>query len=219
MLQRFDNRPSTLRLLAEINIVKEQTPAARAFLGYLADLRNDPPSQRWAEQMLGRFEATGALPVDERLLRIRSWNVRRDSVSRERTIIGDMMELLENNPKNRMAFEYLMAGYLLTNGVQGIVDNLGRLNELGYERMPRYIQEAVLLYKFFTRKEVDLHGYRIDAKVRRQFATIILTMQYLEKAKRKPEEFLLLLDKEPYRNTYFFRFFSTRLPAAGANKQ
>ena len=219
MLQRFGDRPSTLRLLAEINIVKEQTPAARVFIGYLDDLRNDPLLEQWAEQMLSRFEATGALPVDERLLRIRSWNVRQDSVNRERTIMGDMIELLESNPKNRMAFEYMMANLLLTNKVQGMVANIGRLKELGYERMPRHIQEALLLYSVLARKKVDLHGYQIEAKVRRQFATVMRTMQYLEKAGEKPEEFLLYLAAEPYRNTYFFHFFSTRHSAAGAKKQ
>ncbi|NIA21368.1 MAG: hypothetical protein GWP05_05235 [Anaerolineaceae bacterium] len=219
LLQRFGDRPSTLRLLAEINIVKEQTPAARVFLGYLAGLRNDPRYERWAEQMLSSFETTGALPVDERLLRIRSWNVRRGSLNSERTIVGDMMELLESNPKNRMAFEYLMANCLLTNNLQGVANNIGRLKKLGYQRMPRHIQEAILLYDFFAGRKVDLHGYRIEAKVRRQFATVIRTMQYLKKAGRRPKEFLLFLGREPYRDSYFFHFFSTWRPAAGAKKK
>jgi len=219
MLQRFGDYGATLRLLAEINIVKEQTPAALVFLGYLDDLRNDPLLERWAEQMLSRFEATDVLPVDERLRQIRSWNVQQDSFGHLRTIPGDMEELLKSNPKNRMAFEYLIANFLLINRPQDVVDNIERFRDLGYERLPRHVQEATLLCGPAALKKVELHGYQIEAKIRRQFSTIMRAAKHFGKDPGSRQRFLAYLAGEEYRKTYFFHFFYASPSSAGAKKQ
>jgi len=220
MLQRFDDLPSTLRLLAEINIVKEQTPAARAFLGYLDDLRNDPRYERWAERMLRRFETEGALPVDERLRRIQRWNAPVDSLGAEGgTLAGDLQRLVEGSPDNRMAFEYLMALYLLTNNLEGIAGSASRLRDLGYERIPRHLQEALLLYSARVGKEVDLHGYQVAPATRRRLIALLLTAKDFEKAGRSREQFLAYVAKE-HGNTYFWHYFFSAGPTpAGAATQ
>jgi hypothetical protein len=54
--------------------------------------------------------------------------------------------LLKRNPRNKMAFEYLMACYLVTGQVDKIVANVGKLREFGYERIPPLYEEAILIY-------------------------------------------------------------------------
>jgi hypothetical protein len=54
--------------------------------------------------------------------------------------------LLGRNGRNRMAFEYLMACYLLTGRVDKIVDNIGRLDDLGYRAIPTLYAEEILVY-------------------------------------------------------------------------
>jgi len=45
-----------------------------------------------------------------------------------------------------MAFEYLMACYLVTGRVDKIVENVDRLGDLGYARIPTLYEEAILIH-------------------------------------------------------------------------
>ena len=62
-------------------------------------------------------------------------------------------ELLASNPNNKLAFEYMMAFYLLTRQVDKIAANINRLDDFGYERLPRYYDEAMAIYS--KRKGTD----------------------------------------------------------------
>jgi len=57
-----------------------------------------------------------------------------------------LKRILENRPDNRMAFEYLMAYYLLSGQLNDFVRELPHLKFLGYEKIPRHFEEAILLY-------------------------------------------------------------------------
>ncbi|MHC4986847.1 MAG: DUF6057 family protein [Planctomycetota bacterium] len=57
-----------------------------------------------------------------------------------------------------MAFEYLIAHYLLTRDLEKIVANVPRLKELDYRIIPDYFGEALLLYMNSTGESVDLGG-------------------------------------------------------------
>ena len=57
-----------------------------------------------------------------------------------------LRELLARNSQNRMAFEYLMAYYLLKRDLNGFVANIGRLEDFSYPRIPRHYEEALALH-------------------------------------------------------------------------
>ena len=63
-----------------------------------------------------------------------------------------------------MAFEYLMAHYLLTGKLEKFVENIIRLDDFGYKRIPRHYEEAILLYRGNTGKQVDLHNRKISTE-------------------------------------------------------
>jgi hypothetical protein len=64
--------------------------------------------------------------------------------------------LAEQGGQNRMAFEYLMAWYMLTGQLTKFVQNLGRLPEFGYTQVPPLYQEAAVIYAYGTKKPVPL---------------------------------------------------------------
>ena len=73
------------------------------------------------------------------------------------------MEYLKHH-FHKMAFEYLMAYYMLNGKLEKAVDNLARLNDLGYQRIPRHYEELLLTHNRIYNKEVRIPGRRIDRK-------------------------------------------------------
>jgi hypothetical protein len=91
------------------------------------------------------------------------------------TYSEDLMleSLLQANPRNRMAFEYLMAFYLLTRRPDKLVQNLHRLDDFGWREIPRYYEEAILLYANNTAQQVPLHGRAIRPETLQRFQAFL----------------------------------------------
>ncbi len=86
------------------------------------------------------------------------------------TYDGMLQLYLDAKPKNRMAFEYLMAYYLLTCKFGRVCENLGRLGDFGYAGIPRLYEEAVLLEgRMHPDRPVDLHGRSISPEAVARF--------------------------------------------------
>lgn len=77
--------------------------------------------------------------------------------------------LIESQPDNRKAFEYYMAGLLLTKNIEGVINNLGGMKEAGYVSIPRYIEEAILIYQNSTNTLPDPGGLTINLSTRAHF--------------------------------------------------
>ncbi len=135
-------RPWVLERIAFVNIVKGRPDVARHYLGALSrDLIYGKQARDW----LRALDADPGLSSNADVARARSLWPRLQGRG-TRSIEGVLTELLENDGRNRMAFEYLMAHYLLTGDLEGIVRNVGRCVELGYDPIPRYYEEAMALY-------------------------------------------------------------------------
>ena len=68
-----------------------------------------------------------------------------------------------------MAFEYLMAHYLLTRQLDKFVENLPRLDDFGYDSIPSHYQEAILFYNGITQKKIDPGDREISTEISRQY--------------------------------------------------
>ncbi|MBN1128003.1 MAG: hypothetical protein JXA71_03405 [Chitinispirillaceae bacterium] len=64
-----------------------------------------------------------------------------------------LLRLLERNPRNRLAFDYLMAFYLQTGQTEKLVIRFDHAKELGYTALPRHWEEAVCV--FMSREDRD----------------------------------------------------------------
>jgi len=120
--------------LAWINIIKGQNRTAKV---YLNALRKDLIYRGAAEALIraldDRFPPDQAACVDG----IRSCMYQEGHPGTADDAPEQMLRgLLAHNPHNKMAFEYLMAHYLLTGRVDEIAANMERLKELGYHTIP-----------------------------------------------------------------------------------
>ena len=159
-LEMLDARPRILRELALISVVKRRPDTARVFLSALS---KDIVHGRWASERLRRLNDDPSLASDKDITHWRSLYPPEDERMPMRE--DQMLQRLVNwNRQNRMAFEFLMAHYLVVKNLDGIVANIATLREMGYERLPRHIAEAIEIHAIKTGKQPDLHGFEIDQK-------------------------------------------------------
>ena len=113
-----------------------------------------------------------------------------------------MFNLLESNPHNRGAIEYLTADYLIEGKLKEAIGNIGRFRDIGCAQLPRHLQEAVLLYEQVYREKPDTKGYDINPEVRRRFNKFKQFSRGRDKTTAKPK--LLPIFGDTY---YFYYIF------------
>lgn len=82
----------------------------------------------------------------------------------------DLVSLLRRNPKNHMAFEYLMSCYLLIRQLPWFVDEIEHIRDFPYNRLPLHWEEALLVYMVQTgRTDPVFAGFRISSETIQRF--------------------------------------------------
>jgi hypothetical protein len=133
--------------LATIYIIKGRADTAKVFLGAM---RKDVIEGPWAETCLARLEQDPGLSDDEEIGRLRSVMFQQDAIDTTRSDEKMLLDLLSQNKNNRMAFEYLMAHYLLTVEPGKLVTQVGRLNDFDYADIPALYAEAMAILAYKT---------------------------------------------------------------------
>ncbi|MCK4376293.1 MAG: hypothetical protein KAX19_13230, partial [Candidatus Brocadiae bacterium] len=164
-LELIGERPWILERLALISLAKGETEAGRVLL---QSLSRDLVYRKRARASLSRLEADPSLAGDKEVCHLRSIMMHEDCIgwpSYEEMFI----QLLQDNRRNRMAFEYLMAYYLLVGRIDKVAANIVRLDDFGYSDIPRHYEEAILIYEAATRSRADLHGRSVSPRTLQRF--------------------------------------------------
>jgi len=164
--ESFVRRPTAecLRLLARIALAKDEVEQARAFLSVL---RDDGVHGAWAEDWLGRLRGAAGVPLDAeiasaRLLRLAEEDVHLTAKFVANPIIAgrtvstrkQIASALRQNPRHRMAFEFLMAGYLIDANVAEVVGLLPMAANFSYPAIPPLYEEAAMIHaRVYERRE------------------------------------------------------------------
>jgi len=143
-LETRGERPGILRTLATVNQLLGRPQAAGVFLHRL---ERNPRQAAWARWRLAQLEADPAGDRDVRLQALRSVMVRSDHPGAYVDTETLLRQALEANPHNRMAYEYLMAYYLLGSRLDQAIQLMSRREEVGLTRVPRPYEEAWLLHE------------------------------------------------------------------------
>jgi hypothetical protein len=119
-----------------------------------------------------------------------------------------LLDQLEQDPSNRMAFEFLMGDYLLARDGAKIAALMPRIADMngpayvgpgGQRRTPRYYQEAMAINAEMTGRKVAIDGFEIQPD----------TLQRLDSFKRvvaqaPSKSAAMQAAWEGFRNSYFF---------------
>ncbi len=205
-LEGLGSRPMILQRLALINMVKGNLGSARIYLGALGKTLFHAD---WANNYLDRLENDPNLSGDSYIQHLRSLRLDKDcpiySLYKEKTLLW----LLERNSHNGMAFEYLMAWYMLNKNLSGLAENLKRLQEFGYPELPAHYEEAALIHALPKGKSPSVSGYPSSDRKRRQIDDFTRILKSYGGNKQAAAKELA----RRFHNTYFFYYIYEPLTA------
>jgi hypothetical protein len=207
-LEGLGSRPMVLQRLALVNMVKGNLGSARIYLGALSKTLFHA---EWANNYLDLLETDPDLSGDRYVQHLRSLCLENDcpiySLYKEKTLLW----LMERNSQNRMAFEYLMAWYMLNKNLGKLVLNLERLQDFDYRELPTHYEEAALIYIYGTGKPLNLSGYQPSPQKRREIEDFTRIINSYKGDKQAASEELA----KKFRNTYFYYYMYA---PSGSNK-
>ena len=188
-------RPFMLKSMALINIIKGNIPAARAYLNALS---NTVFYSDWAKEYLDKLDADPTFADD-------SFIQQKKSALLRKTYLGILKDpqvfvyLLDADPKNKMAYEYLMAWSLVAKDFDSFVGFLPKMSNFDYETIPPLWQQAILASKAVGRK-INPKDYQISQRTMQIFNDfdVVMKRNFGNKQSAYPELF------KKYKSTYFF---------------
>jgi hypothetical protein len=188
-----------LEKLAWVNIIKGQNHNAGI---YLNALKKDLIYRSTAEEMLDALN-NGFTPDQAAYIdRLRSYMLQAGHPGTGRDSIEQMLTaLLARNPRNKMAFEYLMASYLLTGQVDKIADNIERINGLGYRNIPTLYEEALLIYLSSKKQKIDASRFDISPQTIQRFYRFVQLRTAMQSHDQQAAINRLILE---FGSSYFF---------------
>ena len=138
----FGYNPKILKSIIKTNIINEEYNIAKRFLGILG---KSFIHKKWVNRYQNYLSDKSLIKKDSLIQLKRKLAPQFDFFIAigERSDI-DLIKLLKENRDNKMAFEYLMAYYLLDFRLEDLLERLGEFKELGYEKYPYCIEEAIL---------------------------------------------------------------------------
>lgn len=199
-LESHGERPMILKHLAMVKMAKGELPAARVYLGALNKTLFYPNR---AKNYLQQLESDASLSANKEIQHLRSIMPKENEIP-PYSVEKIFSTLLERNKKNRMAFEYIMAWYMLSKQLDKFVQNIHRLDDFDYPQIPRLYEEAILIYRFKKKKNVDLNSRSISEESQQRFKDFLQGFYhyYGEHRQKPPAEMT-----KHYGNSYFFYYF------------
>jgi hypothetical protein len=181
-------------------------------------LSYDLASGAWARERLRELERDPEMARDPRVQDLRRRMLRRDDVlavwQRADQPSADverlLLDQLEQDPANRLAFEFLMGHYLLACDLQGVARLAPRIIDMtgpayigpdGRRRTPRLYQEAMSLYALTTGQKPEIEGFEIQPETLRRMEAFRQVM-----VRSAVKEIAVEAARGEFRNTYFFYF-------------
>jgi hypothetical protein len=156
-LDYYGERPQLLQRLALVNMVKNNLGTARIYLGALSKMLF---YSNWANEYLNEIDLDTTLSMNQQVQSLRQIMMDQDRTSDE-NVGGYLLDLLNKNRNNQMAFEYLMTLDILRKDLKGVVSNIDRFNDFNYSPIPRLYEEAILLCSIVPSLKDNLRGKKL----------------------------------------------------------
>ncbi|NQT27265.1 hypothetical protein HQ585_18065 [candidate division KSB1 bacterium] len=161
----YGQTPWVIEHQALINILQEDWAAADKYLQVMGKIG---PTRERAAHYLDIVKDPERLRYEYRLQQLKALRPENNFVTSINYPQKDFEALLQQNPENKMAYEYLMAHSLLAKDFQTFAKFLPKYKDFNYHRMPRHFQEALVVY-VAQKGKVDLPGFQPDQRILQRF--------------------------------------------------
>ncbi|MDH7501432.1 MAG: DUF6057 family protein [Verrucomicrobiota bacterium] len=203
-LELEGERPHTLWQLGRIYVLKDQPKAAAVFLKRLSLV---PFHRTRALQRIKALELDPTLSSEPDISRARPLRVTNDIADSGLPTEVVVRQCLGSNKRNRMAFEFMLAHYLLESNLDQIAKNVESLGDYGVWETPRHIEEALLLRDSLAGTNLTTLSRRPpSAPVARRFELLRKTLR-ANNGKVEGIENVLMRD---FGDTYWFYYLFGR---------
>lgn len=195
-MEMYGEKPLLLDRLARIYEVKGDVATACVYLRALSKV---PFWRRRAGEDLAQLQRDPNLPRDEEIQRLRAVRLKQDFVRP----VDFLRQLLVENPKNRMAYEYGMAWLLLTRNLAGFAQLFNACHSGVESRIPRHYEEAILLAKALNVGAVEPGARSVSREAQNRFASFMAARQPFGRDAAAARKSL----KQGFGDSYYYYFF------------
>ncbi len=208
-MEVFGPRPVLLKRLSTILLAKRDYSTATVYLNQLAATVFE---RSWANDYLTRLKSDPDMQNDSRIQYLRSVMTEKNYGYMLFQFNDVFMDLLAKNPKNKMAFEYMMAWNLLSGNIEKVVTSFHFMDNFDYKALPEYYQQAYLYYTSAMKRTLPLKGWQIDTEVLKRYNEIVNNFNLMRKGDERAYNTLV----SKYNHSYLIYFFS--LPSMTGNE-
>ncbi len=193
-----EDSPQILEQLIISNIIDNNYKSAQL---YINSLRKYMFFRKKADEYERYINNEDMPDIDKIVKEKRSIMPVNDFVVNRQLPYRDLISLLGDNKYNKMAFEYLMAYFLLNNDLASFMKFISYAGNFGYRHIPESYEEALILYAYELQKRgKTLGNLKLSRKTLDSFTDYLSILEKYkgDRASAKGE-----LEKK-YGNTYWF---------------
>jgi hypothetical protein len=163
----FGYRPENIELLVKTSLINGDYLMARKYINIL---KHTIFYRKWALEFEKMADNPGLINTHPELGKKRELLPANNFFIQFNEPQNNLPLILEGQPGNSKAIEYYLAGLLLTKKVEIAVSNIINMKKSGYTRLPRHIEEAVMIY--YNSKGIfpDLGGLVVSSDTQTRFA-------------------------------------------------
>lgn len=158
------NSPRVLKRLVLNCIIMDKLAAAKTYINILAA---NPMEKKWVEKYSTFIDNPNLANSDSLIMK------KRADMSKTEGLIGTpplkLLSQLEKNPKNKAAFEYLIAVDLFEHDLSSLEADYKFINGLDYKKLPVVLEEAFILFRSQDRNDEFLNSIRISQETIKRF--------------------------------------------------
>jgi hypothetical protein len=130
-----------IKRLAETNMINGQYKVSEK---YLKLLEKTIFYRTWAKRSLTLLDNDEKINSDPVWVAKRKFVVRNDYFFHIRNIEAVLTRMVKENPENKMAFEYLMAFYMINKDLSNFINLIPVMERMQYSKVPVSYQEAIM---------------------------------------------------------------------------
>lgn len=130
-----------IKRLAETNMINGQYKVSEKYLKLLGKTIF---YRKWAKRSMTLLNNEEKINSDPVLGEKRKFMVRNDYFFHIKNIEAVLNRMVKENPENRMAFEYLMAFYMVNKDLRNFINLIPAMEKIQYLKVPVSYQEAIM---------------------------------------------------------------------------